>query len=118
MSTVGSLSGLGVKASHQPGGTVTLTVRGELDLATAQRLRVSVLDAMARYGPHVVLDVAGLSFCDVVGLQAIRDCAAEAAARGGGMSLIGISDQLRRLMEISGLHQNRWPPRGRPSRTT
>ena len=58
--------------SEEAGGTVTVEIQGELDLATAPQLvaeleRVRQLDGIQRY----VVDLRKLAFLDSTGLEAI-----------------------------------------------
>ncbi|MFI6602381.1 STAS domain-containing protein [Nonomuraea sp. NPDC050536] len=85
--------------SRQP--EFVLSISGELDLATAQALRDIVLDALARHESTLVLDLSGVRFCDVVGLGVLRACAADAASSGGRLVLVGVPQQVRRVIEIS-----------------
>jgi anti-anti-sigma factor len=53
--------------AHDEGGATRLTLRGELDLATAARLE----QALAQSGDDVLLDLRGLTFMDSTGLALI-----------------------------------------------
>ncbi|WP_214322561.1 STAS domain-containing protein [Nonomuraea sediminis] len=99
MTTSHDHPGLRARVSSRPGGV--LSISGELDLATAQALRDIVHDALARHKTTLVLDLSGVRFCDVIGLGVLRACAADAESSGGRLELIGIPEQLRRVMEIS-----------------
>lgn len=57
-----------------------LTVRGELDLATAPTLE-RVLAIQARHRGPLVLDLRGLSFIDVTGLAVLLRAATDAPRR-------------------------------------
>ena len=57
-------------------GQATVTFSGELDYASADQACGYVRGAIDAYGGQVLLDVAGLSFCDAYGLGAL--------ARSGG----------------------------------
>jgi anti-anti-sigma factor len=59
------------------GGAVRLTLRGELDLATAARLE----QALAQSGEDVLLDLRGLTFMDSTGVRVLLE-AAEAGPAG------------------------------------
>jgi anti-anti-sigma factor len=52
-------------------GTCRLTLRGELDLGTAEQLERALADA----GDDVVLDLRGLTFMDSTGVRALLQAA-------------------------------------------
>lgn len=83
-------------------GLTVLSIRGELDISTEGRLRESVNTVVAG-SPRVMLDLSGVTFCDVSGLWALRSCGEDAYAMGGALVLTGLSDRLRWLFEICGL---------------
>ena len=56
-----------------------VTVRGEVDLATAGMLRTSLRDAVAS-SRHVVIDLADVPFMDSTGLGVLADAADRAGA--------------------------------------
>jgi anti-sigma B factor antagonist len=58
-------------------GAARLTLRGELDLATAARLE----QALAQSGDDVLLDLRGLTFMDSTGVRVLLE-AAEAGPAG------------------------------------
>src|SRR5688572_30037851 len=65
-------------ASPDPQGGQRLTLRGELDLATTERLESALADA----GTPVVLDLSGLTFMDSTGVRVLLE-----AAEGAGVGL-------------------------------
>ena len=69
---------------HPPGGR-RLTLRGELDLATAGRLEAALADG----GGPVVLDLSALTFMDSTGVRTLL----EAAERDfGGLRIVPPAD--------------------------
>jgi anti-sigma B factor antagonist len=81
-----------------------LVLTGDLDMATADRLDDEVTTALTSTRPHrLVVDVAGLDFCDSSGLHALmraRDCAQRWAA---GFVVANPTGITRRTLEVSGL---------------
>ncbi|MBO2465080.1 STAS domain-containing protein [Actinomadura violacea] len=79
-----------------------IALSGELDIASApslrERLRVALIDA----GPHVVIDLSGVTFCDVSGL-ALLIGARRRTGPGGTLVLAGARPQLVRLLHVTGL---------------
>jgi anti-sigma B factor antagonist len=83
---------------------VVVTVRGELDLASAGDVEVAVLPPV-RAGRHVVLDLRGLEFMDSTGVRVIVTAHLAAEERGGRFSLLRTAEgtPVHRVLEISGL---------------
>jgi anti-anti-sigma regulatory factor len=57
------------------------------------------------------LELARLTFCDVVGFTVLLDTAAAARAAGGGLVIDGPCRSLRRLLEVSALDEELVPVR-------
>ncbi|TMQ91500.1 STAS domain-containing protein [Actinomadura soli] len=90
------------------GGTVTVTVVGEVDMATVGVLRVcvgAVLDGIVRgrVVEQVVVQVSGMSFIDASGLGALVDLRKRARREGALLLLAGVSPALWRLLKLTGL---------------
>lgn len=62
------------------GASAILSLRGELDIATAPSVRAATLTEI-RAGRHVTVDLGGLSFMDAAGLSVLVG-AHKAAVRG------------------------------------
>ena len=84
-----------------------LVVVGQADLATAEQLRDDLTDALAGQPPCLLVDLAGLDFCDLSGLDALHDAARRAHAAGIELTFRGMSTQL------AWLHRT-FPPRDLP----
>lgn len=82
---------------------VTLELDGECDLASAD-LVTAVLDDQLRVGRRMVrIDLAGVTFLDATGLQAMVSARNELMARGGRLVLQRPSRQIARLLRITRL---------------
>lgn len=93
-------------ARHLPGLLVmhlraaeqhVLVVVGEADLATAGQLLGHLIDALALQPPSLLVDLAGLDFCDLSGLDALHDATRQAEADGVPMTFRGMPPQLALL---------------------
>jgi len=88
-------------------GRHRLSLRGELDLASAPELQEAVARVCAEGAREAVLDVAGLEFVDSTGLRAILNAKAVCEENRCAFYLTPgrdqIHDQVRRLLEITGL---------------
>jgi anti-anti-sigma factor len=80
-----------------------LHLHGELDADTAPNLYRALANVVGRPVPRIVADLAGLRFCDSVGMSAFITSRQEAVDRGGWLSLAGANPFLQRLMQTVGL---------------
>lgn len=97
---------LGVRVVRD-GSTAVLRLRGELDVATAGRLRVRLNDLLepARTDPvlRLVVDLSRLPFCDLSGIAVLLEAQNVLAARGGEVVLLRPPLVLRRALSALGL---------------
>ena len=82
------------------GSSVVLRLAGELDMATADELRLSLEDAIAAGSP-VVVDMAGVEFIDASGLRPILQAAAK--LNGSGPLTLVNAPHVSRLLQLTGL---------------
>lgn len=85
--------------------TVTLRVRGEVDLTCADRLREAATEALARYRA-VTIDLSGAYFFDVFGLRALRAIHDEATRLHRPVPrLRGVRPLLAKMLRLTGLNR-------------
>ncbi|MDX3110896.1 STAS domain-containing protein [Nonomuraea angiospora] len=90
-------------------GSLTVSVSGELDIATTERLRAHLLDLLqeAARAPHkqvaLVIEVSRLTFIDAAGLGILVCARNHARAQQTPLRLTGVPPALRRLLRITGL---------------
>ena len=89
------------------GGRQVLLVRlrGELDLATADAVVTQGYAAAGGQVRVLLLDLAGVSFCDARGLSALVRIANRADTTGCRCGLIAPRPQLVKVLQITGLDQ-------------
>ncbi len=80
----------------------TVFVRGEVDLASAPQLREATLDALSRCSKDLRLDLAGVTFMDVSGLQVLLSAQRRASLTGGRLVLTRTPPIVERLLELTG----------------
>jgi anti-sigma B factor antagonist len=85
------------------GGEARVSFTGELDVASADQAFCYVRDVIDRYHTPVVLDVAGLSFCDARGLAALLRMSRHAQQARTSLRLTSPSHRLLQLLRITGL---------------
>ena len=82
-------------------GPVLVTVAGEVDIATALRLREQLF-ALAAGGRPLIADLDRVSFIDAAGLGVLASAAGRAAAHGGSLHVVCARDRTRRLFHLTG----------------
>ena len=80
-----------------------LILVGEIDMATAGELRSAATTAIQNPPERLVLDFAGVTFCDSQGLSTLISLNREVAAVGSTLVLANVGDFMGRLLEITGL---------------
>lgn len=85
-------------------GRAVLTVRGELDLATAPQLEQAVDEQLSGAG-DLVLDLRELDFMDSTGLRIIITAHARASAEGRSFALLrpAPDSTVAKILSIAGL---------------
>ena len=84
--------------------TLTMRLRGELDMATVPPFRQIVSSRIASGEfDTVVVDLGGLTFTDSAGLTILVEANEQASSHEVALVLTGISRQVRKLMEITSL---------------
>jgi anti-sigma B factor antagonist len=81
---------------NQPGGTVLLRLRGELDVHTAPTLRARLLYLLPEREPLV------LEFMDSSGLAALLELRSRAGQVGWDVRIRGARGRVRELLERTG----------------
>ncbi len=90
--------------AHLSDGTDPLTIAatGELDAASAATLGDALADGHVR-SQNLVLDLAGVTFIDSSGLRVIAAEHVAAAESGASFRIVGATDRVRRIFEMTGL---------------
>ena len=92
--------GLDVDARRES-DVVRLTVRGELDIATAPILATELAAACALDVPDLVLDFAGLTFCDSSGMREVFNTARRCIESGRRLRIVNAQPAIRRVFEMT-----------------
>jgi len=83
----------------------TLTVRGEVDVFTARRLRRELEDIIWRSGRGVVVDLSDADAIDTHGLSTVLNAARRLQGRGRDFSVVCADGAVRRAFELTGVHR-------------
>ncbi|MFF3330632.1 STAS domain-containing protein [Streptomyces sp. NPDC002888] len=82
-----------------------LEIGGELDYSNATELRDRVARFTLEPGQCLILDLAGLTFCDSSGITALIAARNHALAAGADVALTGVPSNTLRILRIVGLDQ-------------
>jgi anti-sigma B factor antagonist len=82
-------------------GWAVLAVTGELDVATAPRLRQEAVRLTSSGSHRLVLDLSGVGFLDSTGLGVIVGVLKRTRTHGGELVLAGAEPQVRKVFEIT-----------------
>ena len=96
-----------LKVSVRPGGpagsrgeSLIVTLRGELDVATAPALAARFDRLLSDRPGQIVVDVSRLTFIDAAGLRLLAALRAQGRQRLVAVRLCGVSPRTRRLLAI------------------
>ncbi len=84
-------------------GWQVLHLAGEIDVATAPRLRDRLVALVTGGNPRLVVDLAGVSFIDSLGLGALVSGLKRARALDGDLRLVGATDHVAKVLAITRL---------------
>ncbi|MFG2001172.1 STAS domain-containing protein [Spirillospora sp. NPDC048911] len=84
-------------------GHVLIGIRGELDIASTPDLRGPLYAALRDPGPLVVIDLSGVTFCDVSGLALLVGARRRTRPHDVSIVLAAPRPQLERLLSLTGL---------------
>jgi len=88
---------------HYPGGVVVVTPVGELDMATAPELDDRLAHLTATGHHRLILNVAGLTFCDASGIRVLTRARARVDRHGGWLRLAAVDSHLYKTLAILAL---------------
>ncbi|NLJ74824.1 MAG: anti-sigma factor antagonist [Firmicutes bacterium] len=89
------------------GQALITTLQGELDLHTSPQFKADIAAKMEAYPDikHLIFDVKNMSFIDSSGLGVILGRYREIQPRGGKMYFVQANPQIKRVLQVSGLHK-------------
>lgn len=93
---------LSISVQHASSEAV-VSLAGEIDLSTALQLSSTVGDLLAEAPSRIVLDMAGVTFCDSQGLGTLVVLSRKAGFAHSCLILTNVGDFLLRVLDITGL---------------
>ncbi|KKB38210.1 anti-sigma factor antagonist [Bacillus thermotolerans] len=80
-----------------------VNVAGEIDAYTAPKLRETVTPHAEQENAKLVIDLSEVEYMDSTGLGVFVGLFKSLNAKGGSLQLVGLSERLQRLFDITGL---------------
>jgi anti-sigma B factor antagonist len=93
---------LSITAEHAP-DEVIFHLAGEIDVLTVTNLSTLVNETLIEPPARIVLDMAGVTFCDSQGLGTLVVLSRKAQHARSVLSLTNVGDFLLRVLDITGL---------------
>jgi anti-anti-sigma factor len=93
LSVVETVDGVGIR----------LLVTGEVDLATGQAFRAGLAAAQDKRPANLVVDLAGVTFLDSTGINALVRAHNRAVEDGSTVTVVNCSPRVRRTFEVTGV---------------
>jgi anti-sigma B factor antagonist len=93
---------LSIAVHHAP-GQVVFHLAGEIDVITVTKLSTMVNEILADPPARIVLDMAGVTFCDSQGLGTLVVLSRKAQHAQSMLALANVGDFLLRVLDITGL---------------
>ena len=94
-----------VATSRRHGARAVVRFDGELDCANEGLARVEVEIALDRGGTELVLDLRGLTFLDVRGVQVLLDARSACRAQQRRLLIVPAPERVQRILELCGVAQ-------------
>jgi len=83
--------------------SILVKVAGEIDVYTAPKLRETLFPLSEKTRVNIVIDLSAVEYMDSTGLGVFVGAFKNVRSNKGTFQLVGLSDRLKRLFEITGL---------------
>ena len=85
------------------GSETTVSVAGEIDLGSGQRLLEYAFEAIQRHGPRLAVDLGGVTFMDCGGVVVLLAIRSRVRRLGGQLSVVAMSGAVHKVLDILGM---------------
>ena len=85
------------------GDKSVVTLRGEIDVYTAPRLRQAIIDLVDAGAMDIVVDMEKVDFLDSTGLGVLVGGLKRVKDKDGSMKLVATQDRILKIFDITGL---------------
>jgi anti-sigma B factor antagonist len=86
-------------------GVSVLTLRGEIDVYTAPRMRQAIVDLVDAGSLNIVVDMEKVDFLDSTGLGVLVEGLKRVRTRGGNLAIVVTQDKIVKIFDITGLNK-------------
>ena len=86
-------------------GAALLTLRGEIDVYTAPRLRQAIIDLVDGGANRIVVDMEKVDFLDSTGLGVLVGGLKRVKMKEGSLSIVTTQDKILKIFDITGLNK-------------
>jgi anti-sigma B factor antagonist len=87
------------------GTASVLTLRGEIDVYTAPRLRQAIVDLVNGGATRVVVDMEKVDFLDSTGLGVLVEGLKRARSKESDLAIVATQDKILKIFDITGLNK-------------
>jgi anti-sigma B factor antagonist len=92
-----------LRVAVRSGNPLVVEICGEIDIQSAPALRDELLQVIRHYGPHLALDLSGVTFMDCAGINVLLATRRRAQLEDGSVRVIRASPRVRRMISLLGL---------------
>jgi anti-sigma B factor antagonist len=86
-------------------GVSVLTLRGEIDVYTAPRMRQAIVDLVDAGSLNIVVDMGKVDFLDSTGLGVLVEGLKRVRTRSGNLAIVVTQDKIVKIFDITGLNK-------------
>ncbi|TDL30504.1 STAS domain-containing protein [Jeotgalibacillus sp. S-D1] len=94
---------ININITKQTEDTVHVAIAGEIDAFTAPKLREELGSFSQKENLNLVANLSEVNYMDSTGIGVFVGLFKGLKANGGHLKLVGLSDRLKRLFDITGL---------------
>jgi anti-sigma B factor antagonist len=91
---------------------VVVTVRGEIDLASAPELAGLLVELTGQGHRYIAVDLASVEFMDSTGVRALIDASERLRSAGGRLVIQAAHARVERVLELTGVDRLLRAPEG------